>query len=143
MVDHAVRFALRDRHVHRVDDQLRFLGVAHRPTDDAAAVGIQHNGKIQKARPGWHLSDVCDPKDIWSICVEVAIHQITGRAHARVALCRDHELAAAQPPQARCFHEPFDTLAADADTFIGQFSVNAWHTIGLLGGLVDFGDAFA
>lgn len=32
MVDHALRFALRDRHFRYVDDQLGLLNVAHGPT---------------------------------------------------------------------------------------------------------------
>ena len=58
MMDDAIRFALRDSHVHRIDDELCFLFVAHGPANDATTEGIEHHSKIQKARPGRHISDI-------------------------------------------------------------------------------------
>ena len=83
------------------------------------------------------------PKHVRCIRIEVAVDQITCGLGARVALCRDHELAAADAPQALGFHQSLNALATNMDAFVSEFSVNAWRTIGFLRCLMDGSDPVA
>lgn len=73
--------------------------------------------------------------------VEVAADQITGRANAIIAEGGASTPASTDAGYARRFHQPLDTLASDLHAFIGEFSVDAWRSIGLLRGPVDGPDA--
>ena len=68
MMNDAIRLALRHGHVHRVDDEMCLLIVAHGPANDAAAKGIQTappqylitiqpvRGLVLRRRPTVHAS---------------------------------------------------------------------------------------
>tara|TARA_R110002110_G_scaffold9321_4_gene45976 strand:- start:6707 stop:7249 length:543 start_codon:yes stop_codon:yes gene_type:complete len=60
MMDDAIGFARRDRHVHRIEHQLRSLPSAHGSADHTAAEGIQHDRQIEKACPGRHEGSLID-----------------------------------------------------------------------------------
>src|SRR6202035_4184822 len=49
VMDDAVRPSLADRHFQRIQHQLGAQMIGHRPADDLAAPGIQHDGEVQKA----------------------------------------------------------------------------------------------
>jgi hypothetical protein len=51
VMDHVARTTAREGHVERVEYQLRAQVRRHRPADDAAAPGVNHNGDIEKPSP--------------------------------------------------------------------------------------------
>src|SRR5712672_920692 len=61
-MDDAVRPALADRHFQRIQHQLGAQMIGHRPADDLAAPGIQHDGEVQKAACRRYEGDVRHPE---------------------------------------------------------------------------------
>ena len=76
MVNDALRFALRDRHVHRVDDKLRLEIMPHCPADDPSREGIEHDGQVDEARPGRDVCNVRHPELVRLVGPEVAVAQV-------------------------------------------------------------------
>ena len=132
MVDDVLGSALTYRRFHRVQHQLRPQVVCHRPADDLAAPGVQHDSKIQETGSRRHIRDVGNPKLIWSRRREVAIHQVRRRSSILVAPGRRWPAmpvaGAHQPGPA---HQPRDPFAAVSLTSAPQIGVNAWRAIGL------------
>ena len=59
--------------------------MAHRPADDVAAEGIEHDRHIEEAGPGRDTSDVGDPQLVsGAVGIEVPIDKIAGRANPLV-----------------------------------------------------------
>src|SRR5438270_167633 len=67
---------LANSHRHRIQHQFGAQVVCHRPADDLAAPGVEHDGEIEKPRHGRHISDVGDPQLVRSGSVEVAVDQV-------------------------------------------------------------------
>ena len=78
VMDDAVRPALADHHFQRVEHQLGAQMIGHRPADDLAAPGIQHDGEVQKAACRRHEGDVRHPELVRPGGDEVPIDQIRG-----------------------------------------------------------------
>src|SRR5664279_3860486 len=62
MMDDVAWLALGDRHVQRVEDDVRLEARRHRPSDDAAAPCIEDDGEVQETGPRGHIRDVRDPE---------------------------------------------------------------------------------
>ena len=97
-MDHADGASLRQGHVQSIKHELGFQSVAHRPADDPATVGIQHDGQVQEPGPGWDIGDVGHPELVGLIGVEVPVDQIAGRSHPFVPEGRAGGFAAATVP---------------------------------------------
>src|SRR5260370_7551308 len=76
MVDDVLGPTLADSHLHRIQHQFGAQVVCHRPADDLAAPGVEHDGEIEKPRHCRHISDVGDPQLVRSGSVEVAVDQV-------------------------------------------------------------------
>jgi hypothetical protein len=74
VVDHAVRPSRGQRHVQRIEHQLRRQRRAHRPAHDATAEGVEHDHQEEKAGPRRNVGDVGNPQQIGSFCHEIALH---------------------------------------------------------------------
>jgi hypothetical protein len=74
MVDDVLGPTLANSHLHRIQHQFGAQVICHRPADDLAAPGVEHDGEIEKPRHCRHISDVGDPHLVRSGSVEVAQH---------------------------------------------------------------------
>ena len=137
VMDHVDGAPLRQCHVQGIEHELGFKIMAHGPADDAPREGIQHNGQVQEPGPGRDIGDVGHPEPVWRIGVEIPVDQIASRPHPFVPEGRTGSFSAADASQAHRFHQAFDTLSADMDAVIDEFSVDTRRTIGLPGRLMD------
>jgi hypothetical protein len=55
VVDYALRWPHRERHVQGVEHQPGGEGRGHRPADDPAAARIEHDCQVEKAGPSWNV----------------------------------------------------------------------------------------
>jgi len=140
VMDHVDGAPLRQCHVQGIEHELGFKIMAHGPADDAPREGIQHNGQVQEPGPGRDIGDVGHPEPVWRIGVEIPVDQIASRPHPFVPEGRTGSFSAADASQAHRFHQAFDTLSADMDAVIDEFSVDARRTIGLSGPRMDCPD---
>jgi len=69
--------AVPDRHLQRVDDQLRAHVLGHRPPDDAAAEAVQHDRQVEPALAGAVPGDVGDVEPVRCVGPEVALDQVS------------------------------------------------------------------
>jgi hypothetical protein len=134
VLDHIDGTALRQGHVESIEHELGLQIVAHRPADDPAREGIQHDSQVEEPGPGRDVGDVRDPEPVRRIGVEVPVDQIASGAHPLVREGRAGTLAAADAGQVRRFHQPLDPLAGDMDALIDELGVDARRPIGLSGG---------
>ena len=74
VVDDIGRLALPQRHAERVQHQLGAEMVRHRPADDLADPGIEHDCKVEEARGGRDERDVRDSELIGAVGSEVAVY---------------------------------------------------------------------
>ena len=58
VVDDVLGPPLANRHLHRVQHQFGAQVVRHRPADDLAAPGVEHDGEIEEPCHRRHISDV-------------------------------------------------------------------------------------
>src|SRR5271169_3653935 len=132
MVDDFLRPTLANRHRHRVQHQLGAQVVCHRPADDLAAPGVEHDGQIEKSCCCRHIGDIGDPQLVWSGRAEVAVDQVgrgpgvlvsPGCDRATVAMA-----GAYQPGLAHQAGDPFSAVPLAAPT---QISMDARRSIGL------------
>lgn len=111
-MDDAVRPALADRHFQRIQHQLGAQMIGHRPADDLAAPGIQHDGEVQKAACRRYEGDVRHPELVRPGGDEVPIDQIRGGSGFLVPPCGRHPGApAAGADQSGRAHQSGDALA--------------------------------
>ena len=98
-MDHACGAPCHQRHVQSIKHQLRGERGGHRPADDAAAEGVEHHSKIEKAGPGRNVGDIGHPQQIRRFRREIALDQIG--CLTTVAPDRGHdELASAHTDKA-------------------------------------------
>ena len=64
---------LEQRHVEGAQDERRPQVGSHRPSDDASAEGVQHDGKEQEARPRGHVGDIGDPQAVGPVHLEIPV----------------------------------------------------------------------
>jgi len=140
MVDHAFRLADGERHVQRRKHDIGVQRQRHRPANDPPAEGVEHDGEVEKAGPGWNVGDVGDPKHVGRAGCKAALDKV-GRLAAAIAHGRGHKTAAADASQTGGFHQPRDALAADGQAALDKFGMDARAAIGPVRGRVDGADA--
>jgi hypothetical protein len=110
-----------------------FEVVAHRPADDAAAVGVEDDREEEPALAGRQVGDVGEPQLVWPRGGEAATDEVRRRRGRRVGDRRSAPLpATGDALQLELAHQAGDTLAADTDAVrLAQLGMHAWCTIGL------------
>ena len=132
VMDHLLRPALTDSHLEGVQHELGAQMVCHRPADDLAAPGVEHDGQVEEPDRGWHIRDVGDPQPVRAIRGEVAIDQVRCRTALFVTTgCDRTAMAMAGAGQPRSPHQASDPLAAVLLAAGPQFSVHSRCTVGL------------
>src|SRR5579884_4018239 len=109
-----------ERHVERIENEFCPQMISHCPTDDAAAVDIEHNGEKQKAVPRRNIRDVRNPELIRSARCEVAVDQIRCRARVFVAHGCFKAFSPCGALDFALSHDARDALVAHAKAFISQ-----------------------
>ena len=104
--------------------------VRHRPTDDATAVDIEDDGKIEKAHPCRDIRDVRHPQLIRGGSREVALDEVGGGCGIRPAAGGARPLAPMAPLQPGEAEQTCDPLARAIHSFIAQLGPDAGHPIG-------------
>ena len=132
VVDHILRPALPDCHFKRIEDELGAQMIGHRPADDLAAPGVQHDRKVEKARERGNERDVRHPQDVRRLGREVAIDEVRRRSNLPIAP-RRHGAAppVAGPDQAGFAHEARDPLAAVPLARLAQLGMDARRAVRL------------
>ncbi len=101
--------------IHRVQHQFGPQMVRHRPTQDLAALRIEHDGKVEEPRRHRHITDVGDQKLPRPKGREVAIDQVRrgpsvlvapGRRRPAMAVARANQPGLADQPR-----NPFAALS--------------------------------
>lgn len=107
------RLAAGDRHPERVEGELGFQVVAHRPTDDSAAEDVDDAGEKQPALVCRHVGDVGDPESVGPLGDEPPLDQVRSRGRSAIWDRRALALPASGDPfDAELAHQPRDTLLA-------------------------------
>ncbi len=130
MVHDAARFASKDRHVKCVENELFAHVRGHRPTDNASAENVEHNGKVEKAAPRWNVSDVSNPKLIRCVSPKAAFNQVRRWSRVAIAYGRDRRLPAGSAVDIAIAHQARNTFTASANTGVDEFGVNARSAVG-------------
>ncbi len=146
MGDHAgAAAAAADGHAERVEHELGFEVVTHRPADDPAAEDVLDGSEEEEALAGLDVLQVADPEPVRLRPGEVAVDEVGRRRPLRVADRRPRPaLLAVGTAQAELAHQPGDALLADRDP-IGQsqLGVDPGRTVDLLRPAVDLADPLA
>ena len=127
-MDHTLRSSCLKRHVQRVQHQLADKCRRHRPTNDAAAVGIEHHREIQKASPGRYICDVRHPQPVRFFGREVAIDQVR-RLTAITSHRGSDEPAPAHTRNTGLSHQPGDALTANTNAVGHKLGMDARRAI--------------
>jgi len=68
VVDHVVRPALTDGHLQGIDHQFGPQVVCHRPADDFAAEGIEHDSKVEEPCCRGHEREIPLANSEFAVC---------------------------------------------------------------------------
>ncbi len=114
MMNDVARPPLAPRHLERVEHEFGPKMIGHRPADNLAAPGVEHDGEVEEAARRRHEGDVGHPQLIRLGCREVAIDEVRRRPALPVSAGRNRAAAAmAGPDKAGPAHQPRgDPLAA-------------------------------
>ena len=93
-MDHALRSPLEALHLERLEHELAAQVRRHRPADDAAAKDVEHDGEVEKARPGRDLRDVGDPEPVGFLRRKAPFDEVRRRSGHRIATRRHDEAPA-------------------------------------------------
>ena len=77
--------ALLDHHCERVGCECGGRAMVDRPADDAAAVGVEHEGAVHLAFPARLLADTGNPQLIWPVSARLPINEVVRARQARHA----------------------------------------------------------
>jgi hypothetical protein len=129
-------------HPERVQDELGFQVVAHRPAHDPPRVDVLHRGQEQEPLPGLDVFQVAHPQLIRCLPRELAVDQVRRRWLRRLADSGAQPAATtvrtAQPGRS---HQPGDPLLADPNAMIvAQVKQDPRRAIRLVGLRVDLAD---
>jgi len=130
MMDDVAWLALGDRHVQRVEDDVRLEARRHRPSDDAAAPCIEDDGEVQETGPRGHIRDVRDPELVGTARREVALDQVVGRTTGRITHGRERRFARRDSDEPGVMHEPRDALLADVLALRCELGMEPRHAVG-------------
>jgi len=144
MMDDRFGLAAVQSHVERCKHQIGCHLHAKGPAHHLAAAGIGHDSQVQKAFPGWYVCHISDPQLVDVLGNKHPLDQVGRGALALVALRSDAPGSpAAHTLKAHYPHETGNAFAAGNDSCIGQFGMNAGHTISLVAGAVGLADVLA
>lgn len=125
MMDNSIRFAAIDRHIERFENKFGSQVIGHCPTDNAPAVSIEYDGKVQKASPGWDVRDVRNPELVRTIGPEITVDEIgswSGIATANGCCGRFPSRSAENSAFA---HKSRNALPGDRKAIFAKFEMNA------------------
>lgn len=117
------RSAAREGHVERVE--LRAQIRRHRPTDDATAPGVNHDGEVETPGPHRNVRDIGNPELVTLFDREVPIDEIGRGTSVAITLRRTDPLAATHPHQGHRAHQASDALAPDTNFERRELGVHA------------------
>jgi hypothetical protein len=81
-----------------LQDQLSAQVGSHRPANNPAAPGVNHDGQVQEPSPRSDESDIRYPEFIRVAGSEVTLNQVGGRMCIRLSLGSPRRFAAADTP---------------------------------------------
>src|SRR5205823_5770529 len=116
MRDHAAGISATggDRHPERVEDELGFEVVAHRPADDPTAEDVLDGGEEEEALPGLDVLEIADPEPVRLHTSELAVDEVRRRRPLRIRDgCPWPPARAVRTTQPELPHQPGDPLLAD------------------------------
>ncbi len=129
VMDDVFRPALLKRHLEGGENQAGAQVAGHGPAHDTAAEGIQDDGQVEEAGPGWQVGDVGHPQPVGGLGRELPVDQIGGRPVAVPALRGARSLAPAHPGQVGPTHQSGDPFAADMGARGPQLGMDAGRPI--------------
>lgn len=130
VVNHVLGFAAEDCHVEGFENEFGAQMIGHRPTDNAAAVDVEIDRKVQKAGPRRNVGDVSDPDLIGTVGFELAIDEIGCRPGIAIADRRNDAFAPRSAFNSAFSHQSRNTLAGDLQPFIDQIGMDSWPSVG-------------
>ena len=136
-MDHILRPALQQRHVQRLEDQIRPQVVPHRPADHSTAPRVHDDRYVQEPAPRWHIRDVGHPELVRSLGREVTLHQIRRRPGIPVTLRRAPLLATGRTLQAGQPHQATHTLVVDSPAVVPELGLHPRLAVRLSAEAVD------
>ena len=135
------RLATPDRHLQRVDDELRAEVVRERPADHAPGPGVEHDREIDLAGAGRVFRDVAHPERVWRVDAELPVDEIVGRDGAEVSAGAAPPPAAIHALDSRRAHQPGDAFASHLDASTeAQLGVHPRAAVGAPALAVDLDD---
>ena len=78
-MDDALGAALPQRHVQRLEHQLRAQVIGHRSTDNTPAEGVDDRGQVHEPGPGRHVRHIGDPDLVRLRSAEVTLDEVRSR----------------------------------------------------------------
>ena len=125
------RTPLFDGHRERIKDEFGAHVRGHRPSNDAAAEHVEHDGEKEKPRPCWDVRYVRDPQFVGCRCGELALDQIRSGARAFLFHGGTHPTSPVCADQTAFAHETSDALTADAQIIrlVRQVGVNTRNAV--------------
>ena len=133
MMNDILRSPLPESHLERIENDLGFQVVGHRPSDYRTVKGIEDDRQVKKAGPGRHVCNIRNPQFIRGRNRKVPVDQIGRRASILVADRGTRSFATAYAGQACFFHKPGDPLPAHMDALFGQIGENSRGSVGMSG----------
>ena len=136
-MDHILRPALQQRHVQRLEDQIRPQVVPHRPADHSTAPRVHDDRYVQEPAPRWHIRDVGDPELVATFHTEVTLDEIRCGPCVSVTLRRAPLLATGRTLQAGQPHQATYTLVVDSPAVVPELSLHPRLAVRLSAEAVD------
>src|SRR5271154_1106344 len=128
-MNHVLRSTAEDRHFQRIEDEFGAEMIGHCPSDNAAAVNVEHDSQVEKPAPRWNVGDVCDPQLIWSVSAKLPIDEIGSRTSVTIAH-RGLDAFSTRSPENMAFsHQSRDAFTGGPNPFISEIVVNARPTV--------------
>ncbi len=140
VVDHTGCPPLPQRHVERVQHELRAQVVRHRPADDSSTPRIDHDRQVQESGPRRHVRDVRHPELVGTRCSEVALDEVRGRTRVAIPPRRPRSPSTRDPLDPGPAHEPRDPLATDRYAIGGELGMDPRNPVGPSRALMDLHD---
>ena len=130
-MDDANRIALMNRHVERIEHELRLEIRVQSPTDNPAAEDVEHDRYEEESGKRRNVRDIRYPQLVRCIRGEVPIDEIGRRPRMAIAKGRNERFSAAGALNTALLHEPCNALVARTDTSVTKICLNARATVRL------------
>ena len=132
-----------DRHIERVEDQLRAHVRARRPADDAPTERVKNDGQEQEARVGRDVGDVRDPEFVRRFGDELALDEVRSGAGIAIAHRCANALAATSALELPFVHQSREPIIADRYPVVFEFGLDSGTPVRIARAPVDGFDAIA